>query len=848
MVPSSSPSASNANQFHSADNNRSSKVASATSSTSCATAAQKSAAAAAAKTVAMPTTTANNNKGGANKSSLMSSKKRPSSASQRRFNPTSSPHLNKSTPSLNHTQSAANSPLSQRATIIGGVSSKSLSSPHRHVNRANVKDNGNSIVDTLLGDAAALSMAPKAKFRSDGEISICDNAKLESDHNHHQQQHLDHIYERIDSPKNGSPMRRNVAQHSSSNNSNNNGRPIRPPRATVAKNVVASKGRVLRRGGERDRSATVGEKKNGQQQQQLQQESRLSSEVQCWPWVPKCVNPSNVANVPNNKARSLPNAEIASSTSTHASRSRGRTPRGGVTSQRLERVVHVKEAGVCDDGKIGLVGKAARQQTDNTRLKSASLGCDNEKSSFFKNRSSSFTLLQQKLGGLRRSFSFRSSSSSQQKLPRSVKLIRQQEDQQRVKQLNNCDQDWVFFRGFGGKRREDLDLIEPYAVSHGPLLAIKPLAPQPQAPPRRKRPRRDAPQCDNNNIKEELTEERPLRRTLSLTDAHFIAQAVYEGDARLIEELYPDFPRSTPIYASIDKTKKERDRLRRANNNNGNSKRQQQQLDRRNHRQSHPSSQHNGNDGSSHHNQPQQLEDLLAVGKIRKATPPRLLTPIPGGGSSSSGEEIGVSGGENTLIPHSSSSSNTNANRPAAALDSSSSISTAAGLGSSSNRRGKLSPSAHSTTLDGDKTARVSATNAKEKNKRGVGGGGEVSAEEERRALLPIKQRGDDNCTPTTSLLPSSSSSSTPRSLPVDPATRGRADVRENKNVVLQSRLNHHHHRLLPASPLQQSNNNNSDNVTFSSPVMFVKQASDLHSRIMGESDCHVVIVKYHFQ
>ena len=28
-----------------------------------------------------------------------------------------------------------------------------------------------------------------------------------------------------------------------------------------------------------------------------------------------------------------------------------------------------------------------------------------------------------------------------------------------------------------------------------------------------------------------------------------LAQAMYEGDTKLIEELYPDFPRSEPIYA-----------------------------------------------------------------------------------------------------------------------------------------------------------------------------------------------------------------------------------------------------------------------------------------------------------
>ncbi len=40
-----------------------------------------------------------------------------------------------------------------------------------------------------------------------------------------------------------------------------------------------------------------------------------------------------------------------------------------------------------------------------------------------------------------------------------------------------------------------------------------------------------------------------------------LAQAVYEGDTKLIEELYPDFPRSEPIYAVVDKSKKRNSRI-----------------------------------------------------------------------------------------------------------------------------------------------------------------------------------------------------------------------------------------------------------------------------------------------
>ena len=74
--------------------------------------------------------------------------------------------------------------------------------------------------------------------------------------------------------------------------------------------------------------------------------------------------------------------------------------------------------------------------------------------------------------------------------------------------------------------------MEPYAVNHGPLLTVANCVETPKAPPRRKRPQR--------KLDKEM---QPLRRSLSFTDAHFIAQAVYEGDTKLIEELYPDFPR-----------------------------------------------------------------------------------------------------------------------------------------------------------------------------------------------------------------------------------------------------------------------------------------------------------------
>ena len=80
--------------------------------------------------------------------------------------------------------------------------------------------------------------------------------------------------------------------------------------------------------------------------------------------------------------------------------------------------------------------------------------------------------------------------------------------------------------------------MEPYAVNHGPLLTVANCVETPKAPPRRKRPQR-------RPLDKEM---QPLRRSLSFTDAHFIAQAVYEGDTKLIEELYPDFPRYVCLF------------------------------------------------------------------------------------------------------------------------------------------------------------------------------------------------------------------------------------------------------------------------------------------------------------
>ena len=101
-----------------------------------------------------------------------------------------------------------------------------------------------------------------------------------------------------------------------------------------------------------------------------------------------------------------------------------------------------------------------------------------------------------------------------------------------------------FFRGFGAKKREEVE--ETYSAIHGPLLTVHHrIEDTPRAPPRRKRPQRLLTTSEDNEEAPPL----PLRRSLSFTDAHYIAQAMCEGDTKLIEELYPDFPRSEPIYA-----------------------------------------------------------------------------------------------------------------------------------------------------------------------------------------------------------------------------------------------------------------------------------------------------------
>ena len=82
---------------------------------------------------------------------------------------------------------------------------------------------------------------------------------------------------------------------------------------------------------------------------------------------------------------------------------------------------------------------------------------------------------------------------------------------------NFDDSDKIFFRGFSAT-----DKVSPYESSF--------YKPQPTAPPRRKKSTR-------------------LKRSFSLTYGDIAAN-------RTVDELYPDRPRNTPIYAVVDKSKK----------------------------------------------------------------------------------------------------------------------------------------------------------------------------------------------------------------------------------------------------------------------------------------------------
>lgn len=313
----------------------------------------------------------------------------------------------------------------------------------------------------------------------------------------------------------------------------------------------------------------------------VEQNPRSSADVQCWPWTLQQqaeASRTSSVHISESYSKSRTNVEINTNhlpvtgqrdpLQSDSVSSRNPESRPSRKSRRRDNANHIHNH---NNNNI-LKQHAQSSANGSTGTKSATLDCDIERGGFFKVRSRSLTFFQ-RLGGLRRSLSrslgLNQSStpgSSETKPPAQIKdPLEPSKDVNHIANQplranpSHEDRDWVFFRGFSGKRREDL--IEPYAVCHGPVLAIQSSNPFPQAPPRRKRPRRQ--QLISNDQSRETSHLlrvvdtlNPLRRSLSFTDAHFIAQAVYEGDTKLIEELYPDFPLSTPIYAVIDKSKK----------------------------------------------------------------------------------------------------------------------------------------------------------------------------------------------------------------------------------------------------------------------------------------------------
>ena len=87
-----------------------------------------------------------------------------------------------------------------------------------------------------------------------------------------------------------------------------------------------------------------------------------------------------------------------------------------------------------------------------------------------------------------------------------------------------ADPDRVFFRGFGGTA----------------VAAADTAVARPTAPPRRRR------SCRRRGGH--------LQRSLSLTAGELLTAARLQDQGQQ-GELYPDFPRSTPIYAVIDRSK-----------------------------------------------------------------------------------------------------------------------------------------------------------------------------------------------------------------------------------------------------------------------------------------------------
>ena len=248
----------------------------------------------------------------------------------------------------------------------------------------------------------------------------------------------------------------------------------------------------------------------------------------------------------SHSAKNLPTASVDSSRAAAAEASVARSSSVVSTERRAAAAAATRS-------------RVAAQSTSN---KSASLGAEKKEvggedeeeedtslrqNAFSRARSRSLTLFQRIGGALGRRNSGRTKNATH---PHSLK----NDSKSSIVVGHQRHEDWVFFRGFSGKRREDVIHDASSVASVAPavdptdhrLLALTSISSAP--PPHRQRSRTRA------------RRRAELRRTLSLTDAHFIAQAVCEGDTDLIQHLYPDFPRSEPIYRICDPEKRPRPR------------------------------------------------------------------------------------------------------------------------------------------------------------------------------------------------------------------------------------------------------------------------------------------------
>jgi hypothetical protein len=102
-----------------------------------------------------------------------------------------------------------------------------------------------------------------------------------------------------------------------------------------------------------------------------------------------------------------------------------------------------------------------------------------------------------------------------------------------------------FFQGITYVKRPT---SRPGKIIHSPYLVILPIIKSYKPPIRKYHLQRLSP------IRK-TSEDCGLKRSFSFSDAQFIAQAVADGDSKVINELYPGFPFSESIYTVIDRAK-----------------------------------------------------------------------------------------------------------------------------------------------------------------------------------------------------------------------------------------------------------------------------------------------------